>query len=144
MDRPYLLLLVVDCLRADRTYGEAGGARIPTLGSVVARGTAFTRAFSSAANTTPAASMHSRNVIMRVSKAPFPGRANPNHGFLAPMHRGDHRNRYRYRYRYRHREATAIPIPIPMAIPMSQSIRQTACNAKARGALPLKRLRGGQ
>ena len=52
--RPNVLLLVVDCLRADRGYGLAGGARIPTLTDLARRGTAFTTAVSSAANTSPA------------------------------------------------------------------------------------------
>ncbi|MHC4472305.1 MAG: sulfatase [Planctomycetota bacterium] len=52
--KPNVLLLVVDCLRSDRAYGLAGGARVPTLLDVKARGTAFTTAVSSAANTSPA------------------------------------------------------------------------------------------
>jgi arylsulfatase A-like enzyme len=54
MEKPNILLIVVDCLRGDRAYGESGGARIPTLQALTEGGTAFTKAVSSAANTSPA------------------------------------------------------------------------------------------
>ncbi|MEN8148965.1 MAG: sulfatase-like hydrolase/transferase [Planctomycetota bacterium] len=51
--RPNLVLLVVDCLRADRAYGVAGNCRNATTNGLRERGHTFTTAVSSAANTTP-------------------------------------------------------------------------------------------
>lgn len=51
--KPNLVLLVVDCLRADRTHGLAGGCRLPAMDALRARGATFTQAVSSATNTTP-------------------------------------------------------------------------------------------
>jgi len=51
--KPNVLMLVVDCLRSDRTYGQAGGAVIPTLEGLRRRGTSFLTTVSSAANTSP-------------------------------------------------------------------------------------------
>jgi arylsulfatase A-like enzyme len=39
--RPNILLIVVDCLRADRSFGPKRSAQIPTLQSVAQRGAAF-------------------------------------------------------------------------------------------------------
>jgi arylsulfatase A-like enzyme len=49
---PNILLLVVDCLRADVLLGDCK-AVVPTLTSVVEEGTVFTKAFSATSTTTP-------------------------------------------------------------------------------------------
>jgi arylsulfatase A-like enzyme len=47
-----VLLVVIDCLRADRLQG-VGGARVPTLERLRDEGLSFTQAISGASNTTP-------------------------------------------------------------------------------------------
>ncbi len=51
-DRPNILLLVVDCLRADHVY-EEGLAHIPAVRSLMDRGFAFRNAIASTTTTTP-------------------------------------------------------------------------------------------
>lgn len=52
MHKPNILLVVVDCLRADFVY-QAGHARTPNLDRLVKEGFSFTRAISHATTTTP-------------------------------------------------------------------------------------------
>ena len=51
--QPNLVLLVVDCLRADRAYGTAGNCRNATTNGLRENGFTFETAVSSASNTTP-------------------------------------------------------------------------------------------
>jgi arylsulfatase A-like enzyme len=50
---PNILLLLIDCLRADALFGEQRGSQTPTLDSLVRSGVACTQAVSSASSTTP-------------------------------------------------------------------------------------------
>lgn len=50
--QPNILLLMVDAMRADRTWGSRRSARTPFLDGLVKRSTVFTRAFSTASITT--------------------------------------------------------------------------------------------
>jgi arylsulfatase A-like enzyme len=51
-DRPNILLLVIDCLRADYVY-EDGLAHIPAIRALMERGFCFTNTFSATTTTTP-------------------------------------------------------------------------------------------
>lgn len=51
MTRPNVLVLLVDCMRADALGGR--GVATPTLDALAARGTRFTQAIASASSTTP-------------------------------------------------------------------------------------------
>jgi arylsulfatase A-like enzyme len=51
MTRPNVLVLLVDCMRADALGGR--GVATPTLDALVARGTRFTQAIATASSTTP-------------------------------------------------------------------------------------------
>jgi arylsulfatase A-like enzyme len=51
MSRPNVLVLLVDCMRADALGGR--GVPTPTLDALAARGTRFTQAIASASSTTP-------------------------------------------------------------------------------------------
>ena len=53
MNRPNILFLLIDCLRADAVVGEDRGARTPTLDRLVRSGVACTQAIASASSTTP-------------------------------------------------------------------------------------------
>lgn len=53
MTRPNILLLLIDCLRADAVCGARRGAHTPTLDHLVRSGVACTQAISSASSTTP-------------------------------------------------------------------------------------------
>jgi arylsulfatase A-like enzyme len=53
MTRPNILLLLIDCLRADAVYGTRRKARTPTLDRLVRSGVACTQAVASASSTTP-------------------------------------------------------------------------------------------
>lgn len=53
MNRPNILLLLIDCLRADALFGTNRGARTPTLDRLVRTGVSCTQAVSSASSTTP-------------------------------------------------------------------------------------------
>jgi arylsulfatase A-like enzyme len=53
MTRPNILVLLIDCLRADAVYGGRRGARTPTLDRLVRSGVACTQAIASASSTTP-------------------------------------------------------------------------------------------
>src|SRR5215510_4292656 len=53
MTRPNILVLLIDCLRADAVYGARSGARTPTLDRLVRSGVACTQAVASASSTTP-------------------------------------------------------------------------------------------
>jgi len=55
MTRPNILLLLIDCLRADAVYGTRRAARTPTLDRLVRSGVACTQVVSSASSTTPCA-----------------------------------------------------------------------------------------
>ncbi|MEW6300076.1 MAG: sulfatase-like hydrolase/transferase [Thermodesulfobacteriota bacterium] len=53
MVRPNILLLLIDCLRADALYGARRWAHTPTLDRLVRSGIACTQAVASASSTTP-------------------------------------------------------------------------------------------
>lgn len=53
MNRPNILFLLIDCLRADAVVGEDCGARTPTLDRLVRSGVACTQTIASASSTTP-------------------------------------------------------------------------------------------
>lgn len=53
MARPNFLLVVVDCLRADRIFTGAGQAVVPNIRALANSGLSFTAAFSSSGTTTP-------------------------------------------------------------------------------------------
>ncbi len=53
MPRPNILVLLVDCLRADAISGARRGARTPTLDHLVHSGVTCTQAIASASSTTP-------------------------------------------------------------------------------------------
>ena len=53
MNRPNILFLLIDCLRADAVVGDDRGARTPTLDRLVRSGVACTQAIASASSTTP-------------------------------------------------------------------------------------------
>ena len=53
MTRPNILVLLIDCLRADAVYGARRAARTPTLDRLVRSGVACTQAVASASSTTP-------------------------------------------------------------------------------------------
>ncbi len=50
---PNILLIVIDCLRADRTFGPARTAKIPTLSRLAAEGTLFTHLITANSMTIP-------------------------------------------------------------------------------------------
>ncbi len=53
MNRPNILFLLIDCLRADAVIGEGRGVQTPTLDRLVRAGVACTQAIASASSTTP-------------------------------------------------------------------------------------------
>jgi arylsulfatase A-like enzyme len=53
MTRPNILVLLIDCLRADAVIGHRRGAQTPTLDRLVRSGFAFTQTVASASSTTP-------------------------------------------------------------------------------------------
>jgi arylsulfatase A-like enzyme len=53
MIRPNILVLLIDCLRADALSGARRGARIPTLDRLMHSGVVCTQAIASASSTTP-------------------------------------------------------------------------------------------
>ena len=53
MNRPNILFLLIDCLRADAVVGEDRGAQTPTLDRLARSGVACTQAIASASSTTP-------------------------------------------------------------------------------------------
>jgi arylsulfatase A-like enzyme len=53
MTRPNILLLLIDCLRADAVFGNRRGSHTPTLDRLVSSGVACTQAIASASSTTP-------------------------------------------------------------------------------------------
>jgi len=52
-DKPNILVLVVDCLRADKVFGAGRGCKTPFLDAWRARGVSFTQCISTATTTTP-------------------------------------------------------------------------------------------
>ena len=53
LQRPNIVLLLIDCLRSDALFGAQRGAQTPTLDRLVAAGVSCTQAVSSASSTTP-------------------------------------------------------------------------------------------
>ena len=80
MNRPNILFLLIDCLRADAVVGKDRGAQTPTLDRLARSGVACTQAIASASSTTPCVGQPADRQLLLRTRHSFDFRAETKPG----------------------------------------------------------------